>query len=216
MNPHLSHRLIASIFNARFDAHSVGKTFVGYTLKDHLYEVQILRKKLKNRPAHKVAFNATWGIDLTFIQKQPVLGIIEHHSRKLLTLVPLQQKSSAHILLTLLPLLTIFPKPKQIRTDNESCFTSKLMRFALWFLGIEHQKIEKNCPWQNGRVERLFGSLKANLALLKYDKEDLPYLTHSFTWWYNNIRAHMNLNYQTPQSVYEEQIDSLYRKRQNE
>ena len=35
-----------------------------------------------------------------------------------------------------------------------------------WALGIRHQRTEPHCPWQNGRVERFFGTLKASLDRL--------------------------------------------------
>jgi putative transposase len=213
INPTLSHHLISQLFNATHDTQSISSTFVGYTLRDYAYELQVLTKALKNRPVKSVLFNATWGMDLTFVNGRPLLGVVEHHSRKLLTLIPLKQKSSVNILLALLPLLKVYPKPRQIRTDNEKCFTSKLVTFALWFMGIKHQTIDKNCPWQNGRVERLFGTLKSNLALLPTaDNKDLPYLVQNFEWWYNHVRVHQNLNYKTPQSVYEKRIDALYAK----
>jgi transposase InsO family protein len=212
INPTLSHYLISQLFNATHDTQSVSSTFVGYTLRDYAYELKVLTKALKNRPVKSVLFNATWGMDLTFVNGEPLLGVVEHHSRKLLTLIPLKQKSSVEILLALLSLLQKYPKPKQIRTDNEKCFTSKLVKFALSFMGIKHQTIDKNSPWQNGRVERLFGTLKSTLAFTYYDKEDLPYLTYSFQFWYNNMRLHQNLNYQIPQLVYEKRIDALYEK----
>ncbi len=212
MNPAISHKVISHIFNTTHEDMSIGKTFVGYTLKAHAYEVAILRKELKNRPAHKVKFNQTWGIDLTFVDQQPILGIIEHHSRRVVELIPLRQKRSVTILLALLEVLKHYPAPKQIRTDNESCFTSKLMRFGLWVMGIRHQRIDKNSPWQNGRIERFFGTFKANLSLLpETQSQDLYYLSQSFMWWYNHIRPHMNLEYQRPADVYTQRIDEMRR-----
>jgi putative transposase len=145
------------------------------------------------------------------------LGVVEHHSRKLLALVPLRQKRSVNILLALLPLLKYYPKPKQIRTDNERCFTSKLVKFALWFVSIKHQTTPLNSPWVNGRIERLFGTLKSNLALLpKVEDKEFTYLTQSFQYWYNNVRLHQNLEYQTPEVIYYKQIDKLYKEIQHE
>ena len=71
LSPHSSSRVISHIFNAKHDTISVGKTFVAYTLSNHAYEIQVLRKELKNKPAHKVVFNNTWGIDLTFLAFAP-------------------------------------------------------------------------------------------------------------------------------------------------
>ena len=48
-----------------------------------------------------------------------------------------------------------------LRTDNEAVFTSRLFCTALQILGIAHQRNDLGCPWQNGRIERLLGTLKA-------------------------------------------------------
>jgi transposase InsO family protein len=42
-------------------------------------------------------------------------------------------------------------------------FTSVRFRLTLWLLGIQHQRIDPHCPWQNGRVEQFFGTLKEKL-----------------------------------------------------
>lgn len=155
-------------------------------------------------------------MDLTFINQKPILGVIEHNSRKLLTLRTLNQKSSIVILKVLLEILEHYSKPKFIRTDNEVIFKSKLFKFSLWFLGIKHQTTQIASPWQNGRIERLFGTFKNSISLLKYDKNELEYLCYSFEFWYNNIRFHKNLNYKTPEFVYQQNIDELYRNKQKE
>ncbi len=206
--PHASCRIISLVFNKRFkNKESVGKTFVNYTILQNLYEIQILRKKIKSRPAHAVPFSKVWGIDLTFVQQKPVLGVIEHHSRKALGLIPLKQKSSIVILRALLNILDNTPAPQFIRSDNEICFNSKLMKFGFWVLGIKHQTIDKHCPWQNGRIERFFGTLKTSLANTPEQSDsDLLYLMHSFEFWYNHIRFHQNIQGKTPEFIYQKRI----------
>jgi putative transposase len=203
-------RTIADAFNYRYENHkvtpeTVGKTFVATAIKNHLYEIQILRRDIKSKPAHNIPFNKVWGIDLTFINEQPILGVIEHHSRKCLSLKSLKNKSSITILRGLLNVLEHHPKPTFIRSDNEICFNSKLIKFGLWFLGIKKQTIDKHSPWQNGRIERFFGTLKSTIQNLPKSfthETELPYLLHSFEWWYNEIRLHQNIDGQTPASVH--------------
>ena len=131
--PAASCRLITLVFNRRFkNRESVGKTYVSYTLRQHLYEIQILRRKIKSRPAYPIPFNKVWGMDLTFVDQKPILGIIEHHSRKSMGLVSLRQKTSVAILQAILALLESAPAPQFIRTDNEACFNSRLLKFAFW------------------------------------------------------------------------------------
>jgi transposase InsO family protein len=49
------------------------------------------------------------------------------------------------------------------RTDNESNFSSPILTGALWTLGIRHQRTDPFCPWQNGRIERFFGTFKERI-----------------------------------------------------
>jgi len=215
MMPELSTRAIAHSFNRKHESVSVGKSYVTYTLREYAYEIQILRKQYKNKPPHPIKFNHTWGIDITFVNEVAHLGVIEHHSRKILELIPLTQKSSIHILLALLQILKYYPKPKYIRSDNERCFTSRLMQTSLRFSGITPQTIDPHSPWQNGQIERFFGTFKTNLHLFpKIETKELYILSYSFKHWYNTIRPHMNLSYQTPDAVYWEQIEKLYNKKE--
>jgi putative transposase len=207
-------RAIATIFNSRFENHkitpeTISKSFVANTIKNHLYDIQIIRRNIKSKPAHAIPFNKVWGIDLTFINEKPILGVIEHNSRKCLSLVTLKDKTSITILRKLLDILEHHPKPQFIRSDNEVCFNSKLIKFCLWFLGIKKQTIDKHSPWQNGRIERFFGTLKSTIKSLPEsftDETELPYLLHSFEWWYNEIRLHQNLGGKTPASIHTNRI----------
>ncbi|MEM9594705.1 MAG: integrase core domain-containing protein [Acidobacteriota bacterium] len=52
-----------------------------------------------------------------------------------------------------------------MRTDNEAVFTSRRFRWVLIVLGLRHQLTQVASPWQNGRVERFFGTLKGNWTL---------------------------------------------------
>ncbi|NVK22685.1 MAG: transposase [Kangiellaceae bacterium] len=212
-SPNLSCRLIAYLFNRRF-AHkgqSVGKTFVSYTIQAHLYEIQVMRKHWKNQKPHKVKFNQYWGMDISFVDNKLILGVIEHHSRKLIGLIPLSNKSSLNIIKQLIFMFRDYSKPKIIRTDNEACFNSKTLKLFFKLLGIKHQAIEKHSPWQNGRIERLFGTLKSTISGMAFSAEELPLICYDFQQWYNVIRPHQNLKGKTPEEVYWNQARKQYR-----
>ena len=68
INPKLSHRKIASIFNTNYKNESVSKTYVGYTLKNYQYAILELRKKFHNKKPYDIRFNSIWGVDLTFVK----------------------------------------------------------------------------------------------------------------------------------------------------
>ena len=205
-------RVIAEQFNrlhgGKKDGETVGRTWVSKHLKKHRYAVLQLRRRLKHTkprplPAHKI-----WAMDMTGVpdhaqESQTVLGIIGHGSRWLLGLRTLHAKTSIALLRALLDAIEAhdFQKPECLRTDNEAVFTSRLFRFGLWWLGIRHQRTEMGCPWQNGRIERLFGTLKEKSAALLFDANALPDQLSLFRFWYNRVRTHQYLDGRTPLEV---------------
>ena len=69
-------------------------------------------------------------------------------------------------------------------------------------LGIKHQKTEKGCPWQNGRIERFFGTFKSKLYILPVGKTfSIDKLLKEHHCRYNYLRPHDYLNGQTPIEV---------------
>ena len=205
--PQAGCRSIADICNRRFAASrkiTVGKTCVHQILQQHDYEIQILRRNLKHAKPKAVPRNLIWGIDLTGKtvangKLHALFGIIDHGSRALLYLQALHDKTTDTLLNSLHHVIHTYGKPRIIRTDNEGMFRSPAFARALKQLGIRHQLADPGCPWQNGRIERLFGTLKqkldqwqvSNFAQLNRDLD-------TFRHWYNHIRPHQNLNGKTP------------------
>ncbi len=209
--PQAGCRTIADICNRRFAASrqiTAGKTFVHETLLRHAYEVQILRRNLKHAKPQAVSRNFIWGVDLTGKtdmqgKLHALLGIIDHGSRALLHLQALHDKTSHTLIACISEVIRINGKPRIIRTDNEAIFTSKTFRIGLKKLGIRHQRTTPGCPWQNGRIERLFGTLKDKLDQwivtgIKQLNADL----NTFQYWYNYIRPHQNLDGRTPMEAW--------------
>ncbi len=169
--PQAGCRSIADICNRRYAASrqiTVGKTYVHQVLQRHVYEIKILRRNLKHTQPRIVPYNFIWGIDLTGKtdtngKLHALLGVLDHGSRALLHLQALHDKTSRTLIACLSEVVRIHGKPKIIRTDNEAIFTSRMFRLGLKKLGIRHQRTDPGCPWQNGRIERLFGTLKEKL-----------------------------------------------------
>jgi len=144
-------RKIAKTFNRKF-AHTevtVSKSYVYNILKANSYKIIQQRKELKNKIPRKIDNNRIWSIDLTTIKEQQILGVIDSGSRALLKLQHLKNKSTINIIRTLLDTIELYGKPKVIRSDNESVFTSKLMSMVLYILGVKHQTTQIASPWQN-------------------------------------------------------------------
>lgn len=210
--PHSGCRKIADCFNRRFELARhmmVGKSYVADTIRKHHYEIAILRRQIKNAKPKEVPSNLVWALDLTGKttldgRTRHILAILEHASRAALILEGLHNKSSWTLVSKLITAIKRYGKPKILRTDNEPIFTSHVFRFALFLLGIRHQRSDLHCPWQNGRIERFFGSLKISLNQLAVSSFDaLGDALIEFRFFYNQVRSHQNLGGATPAEAWD-------------
>lgn len=99
--------------------------------------------------------------------------------------------------------------PRRIRSDNGSPFASTgfsgLTRLSAWWvkLGIEVERSRPGCPQDNGRLERLHRTLKAETtrppaATMAAQQR----VFDAFRTRYNEERPHEALGQQTPASLY--------------
>ncbi|BBB70259.1 hypothetical protein UNDYM_6006 (plasmid) [Undibacterium sp. YM2] len=132
-----------------------------------------------------------------------ILGIVDHGTRMNLLLQRVELATSTVILEHIKQAINLFGKPKIIRTDNASVFRSKEFRRALKELGIRQEFSEPGKPWQNGRIERFFLTLKEKLNLrTPVNGLMLDRLLRDFVTWYNLIRPHQHLHGYTPAEVW--------------
>ena len=205
-HPKLGCRSIAILFNRRFAERGmrVGKTFVADLIRARKLEIASLRRQWKRRKPKALPRNAIWGMDLTGItdaekETSTVLGILDHGSRLAIDLRVVQTKVSTVLVRCLLDSIDRFGKPKAVRTDNEAVFCSWVFRFSLFLLGIRHQKTQVHSPWQNGRIERFFGTLKRMSERVKFENcASVGQAMETFRFWYNRARPHQNLGGRTP------------------
>ena len=128
-----------------------------------------------------------------------IFGAIDHGTRHIVSLRVLTNKSFSILRGHLCMAIGRHGKPRAIRTDNESVFTSRAFRSALLCLGIRHQRIDRGCPWMNGRIERFFGTLKQSLNHLAVEgATQLQASLDIFNDWYCTVRPHANLHGATP------------------
>ncbi len=203
--------MIAHCFNRRFAKRrhmTVGKTYVADTLRRQQYAIVCLRRKLKHRVPRPVPRNLIWGMDLLAKtdrqgRQHMVLAIVDHASRACLGLDRLADKSSWTIWHHLITVCRRYGCPQHLRTDNEAVFTSGVLGGALKVVGIRRQVSDPGCPWQNGRVERLIGTIKQ--LPLQYPIEDAVSLDRALAdtrGIYNHIRPHQHLQGRTPAEVW--------------
>lgn len=82
-------RKIADTFNRLYAEKrnmTIGKSYVYKTIKQHHYEIQVLRKKIKNRKPKPQPKNLIWSMDLTQVrdnESQPhtIFGILDSGTR---------------------------------------------------------------------------------------------------------------------------------------
>lgn len=211
-----SRRAVGRTFNRlyadRFGV-SVGSSFTCAFLKAHAVQVLRLKRELRSRSPRVVPINHTWALDLTFFtdghqQTHANLGILDHGSRALLCLRTLVRRNSWTLLGYLCLTIGRYGKPRKLRTDNEAIFNSFVFKSFLQLISIEKQTTNIHSPWQNGRVERVFGTLKPILAQLRIAGwSQLQSALDEFKVFYNHCRPHTNLNNQTPAQVWQRQAD---------
>ncbi len=204
--PHDGCRKIAIHFNKIYaDKNiSVSKSYVYRVLKDNGYEVLQMRKEMKSKLPYKKEKNQLWHMDLTTIDSRQIFGIIDSGTRALLALKHLQTKGTIKLIRTLLNTIELYGKPQTIRSDNEIVFTSKLMKFTLWVLGIKRENTQIASPWQNGKIERVFGTMKQAFTELVFPTtQSLVDGLKEFRFFYNHLRLHQNLDYNTPANAWD-------------
>ena len=205
-------RKIAYSFNRQHAAngHTVSKSYVANTIAANLYAIHQIKanRKAQARAPKAGKINRTWGLDFTGREDSAgvlhhILGIIDHGSRKLLALC-VSSKDAITVGQHLHQAAKAHGNPQRIRTDNERCLNSPIFNMSVSALGAQHQRSQPHCPWQNGRIERLFGTLKQQLRQLQFTgAAQLQTWLNNFVTWYNDIRPHQHLNGRTPQEVWQ-------------
>jgi transposase InsO family protein len=129
-------------------------------------------------------------------------GVLDHGSRLSIALEWVADKRSMTLLWILLRCFAKYGKPQVIRADNESCFKSRLMRTTLAALGVKLQHSTPLSPWENGRIERFFGSLKQALATALVPSMSVHAQLQWFRNYYNHVRPHQHLRNRTPMEAW--------------
>lgn len=193
---------------------------IGEWLKKH--GLVKARKKRQRVPSYEQPFghckqsNDVWSADYKgqFVmgnkQKCYPLTISDNYSRYLLKcdglLGPRYKETKAVFELA----FKEYGLPKAIRTDNGTPFAYKsiagLSRLSKWWilLGIIPERIEKGCPQQNGRHERMHRTLKEDaLDVIAPNLKAQQFELEKFRIDYNTQRPHEALKQETPCDFYQ-------------
>lgn len=161
--------------------------------------------------------NALWAIDFKGQFRTAdgrwcyPLTLQDSYSRYLLACQGLAHPSGALTRAVLERVFRRFGLPARLRSDNGEPFASsyalaRLSRLRVWFirLGIHSELTEPAHPQQNGRLERLHRTLKADTA--RPAAATLPAQRRRFAHWrreYNAQRPHEALQQQPPARWYQ-------------
>jgi hypothetical protein len=146
--------------------------------------------------------NSLWQIDHSDEQELfdcYTLSVLDDCSRYSLALVKLKRVTTDVVTHVLDELIKKHGAPRQILTDNGSAYglKSKHSRFDRWCKrrGIQHIRTKVHSPTTNGKVERLFKTMDAELEFCNNDLE-------FFRMRYNHFRPHSSLENKAPANIY--------------
>jgi len=209
-HPEWSHRKLADVFNQRHRAagFSVGRTWVRELCKRQAYEALHRRREWKHRVPEPQPCRHTWGFDASQVrdcQGLPhiVLGIVDHGSRLDIALRRVRRFNVWTLLGTLFLAFGEHGVPLALKLDNHPVHHSRWFKHLMRLAGVRLSFTELASPWQNGRIERLFGTLKAALrAHAIANARHLDVSLAQFRFWYNAVRPHQHLGGRTPLQVW--------------
>lgn len=238
--PGAGYRTIANCFNLQQPAVqngqtineltvTVSKTFVAKLLTGQRAALAQARQRAHCRSqARREPIQTTWGMDLTGLplidgHSIPVFGVIDHGSRTVLALEPVAHYNSLVLLGKLLIAMGTVGKPQAIRSDNDAVFKTWIFTAVVRLIGVRQQFTDLGSPWQNGRIERFWRTLKTELqtkaVTLRHNGQSIQtrmkfasvqamqHLLENFKFSYNAYRPHQSLSGATPAMVWNGQVD---------
>jgi putative transposase len=180
------------------------------------------RKKRRRVPGYTRPFaaadapNRVWCVDFKGWFKTrdgariDPLTISDAHSRYLLRCQQVEKTDEEHVRAIFESAFRQWGMPEAIRSDNGAPFASRaiagISRLSLWWmkLGIVPERIQAGHPEQNGRHERMHGTLKRETASPPAANRRAQQAAFDrFRREYNEERPHEALQMQTPSAVHE-------------
>jgi putative transposase len=196
---------------------SVSPSYVGNVIRRKRRELALARDT--GRKPHAEPPLGIWGIDMTGLPLTDgnsicVFGILDHGSRICLQATTMARYNSFILLGKLIQTMGEWGLPKAIRSDNDAVFKTKLFRWTLKLVGVQQQWTDVGSPWQNGRIERFWRTLKEavlekresikdSLIAIKTqfkfaDVDAMQATLTQFQYLYNTKRPHQSLKGATP------------------
>jgi putative transposase len=159
--------------------------------------------------------NQVWVSDITYLPMQRgfcyLIAIMDLFSRKILTWRLSNSLDTRFCIETLNQALATYPKPDIFNTDQGSQFTSTEFTSILKQHDIQISMDSKGRWVDNVFIERFWKSLKYEEVYLRA-YQSIPEAKHfigNYIYDYNYHRRHSSLDHQTPDSVYNQPMESF-------
>lgn len=171
------------------------------------------RRKIKRRipnPDRQVLLqpvrpNITWGLDfmedrLENGRRFRTLNIIDDYNREALAIEVDYSFPSAKVVDMLKRVIEWRGKPEEIRSDNGIEFIAKDFSVFCSNSGINHLRIQKGKPSQNGYIERFNRTYREDVLDINLFEsiQQVRIKTEEFMEDYNNYHPHESLNNMSP------------------
>lgn len=157
---------------------------------------------IRLRPTHT---NHVWAYDFVMDRTHngralKMLTVIDEFSRQCLAIVVKRKIRSNDVLECLSDLFLIYGVPENIRSDNGSEFTAKIVRKSLKRMNVGTFFIKPGSPWENGYIESFNGKLRDEVLNREifYTVKEAQIIIEKWRQEYNTIRPHSSLGYCPP------------------
>lgn len=159
--------------------------------------------------------NELWQMDLKAAIRLPdrhkiyPVGILDDHSRYLLGLRMISDFSDTSVLDCWISAAIAHGLPESTLTDHGAQFrledeSSSAFRVYLWACGVEHTQGRVKHPQTQGKIERLWGTLKRELLSRQSYRDIVSWQACLDDWreQYNHVRPHQELGDEPPAKRY--------------
>jgi hypothetical protein len=130
-----------------------------------------------------------------------VLVVIEHHRRRLVYFNITKNPTAQWSLQQIRNLLMDYDTPPKYLIRDRDMKYGKLLGGRKNKFGIDEIMTAYRCPWQNGYVERVIGSIKRECLdhVIILDENHLRSILTDYFTYYNKYRTHLGINKDSPE-----------------
>jgi putative transposase len=157
--------------------------------------------------------NQVWATDITYLPAAKghfyLVAVMDWYSRKVLSWRISNTLEADFCIEALEEALTSYQPPDIFNTDQGAQFTANAFTGCLKAVNVQISMDGRGRYLDNIFIERLWRSLKYELIYLKGFENGQQLRAEVKRWfgWYNQVRPHQGLDYQTPNQVYYDSLD---------